>query len=125
MRKSPFVNGEFYHVFNRGTEKRNIFSDFYDFSRFFESIDQFNTIEPIGSIYENSFKDLSAKSSKSKKLVDFVCYCVNPNHYHFLLKQLLERGIEKFMHRVGTGYTKYFNSLGSSASKWLPSLIKV
>jgi len=110
MRKTQFVNGEFYHVFNRGTEKRNIFSDFEDFSRFFQSIDQFNTIEPIGSIYENSFKDVSIKLPKSKKLVDFICYCVNPNHYHFILKQVVDRGIEKFMHRVGTGYTKYFNS---------------
>ncbi|MCX6731841.1 MAG: transposase [Candidatus Parcubacteria bacterium] len=108
MRKTQFVNGEFYHIFNRGIEKRNIFSDFEDFSRFFQSIDQFNTIEPIGSIYENLFsKDLL---KKQKKLVDFICYCVNPNHYHFVLKQLLEKGIEKFMHRVGTGYTKYFNN---------------
>lgn len=108
MRKSKFVKGEFYHVFNRGTEKRNIFSDFNDFSRFFQSINQFNTIEPIGSIYENSFsKDLV---KNKKKLVNFVCYCINPNHYHFILEQLVEKGIEKFMHRVGTGYTKYFNN---------------
>ena len=108
MRKTQFVNGEFYHIFNRGIDKRNIFSDFEDFYRFFQSINHFNTIEPIGSIYENSFSKDSSK--KQKKLVNFICYCVNPNHYHFLLEQIADDGIEKFMHRVGTGYTKYFNN---------------
>lgn len=110
MRKTQFAKHEFYHIFNRGVDKREFFLDFDDFSRFFQSINQFNTIKPIGSIYENSFKDLSIQTPKSEKLVNFVCYCINPNHYHFLLEQLVNNGIEKFMHRVGTGYTKYFNN---------------
>ncbi|MBI2676984.1 MAG: transposase [Candidatus Yanofskybacteria bacterium] len=108
MHKEYFTNGEFYHVYNRGNNKRKIFLDQRDFKRFFQSIREFNSEEPIGSIYLNSFKDASLRSSTSK-LVDFVCFCLNPNHYHFILKQLKERGIEKFLHRLGTGYTKYFN----------------
>ncbi len=108
------MNGGYYHVFNRGVDKRAVFMEQRDLERFFQSMDEFNTIEPIGSIYENSFyKDKLKKFgnlvSKEGKLVDFVCYCLNPNHYHFFLKQLVDRGIEKFMHRVGIGYTKYFN----------------
>jgi len=73
---------------------------------------EFNTLKPIGSIYEKSFEKLGSYTSKqeSEKLVEFVCYCVNPNHFHFLLKQLNTDGIKKFMHRIGTGYTKYFNN---------------
>lgn len=112
MRKVPFRKGEFYHVFNRGTDKRNIFGDQEDFQRFFQSIIEFNVVHSIGSIYWNSFKtkELRHPRSKSdKKLVNIICYSVSPNHYHFILEQLEDGGIEKFMQKFGAGYTKYFN----------------
>jgi len=111
-RKEQFINGEYYHIFNRGNNKRIIFADNQDFARFFQSMVEFNSIEPIGSIFENSFKKdlLGSLASKSSKLTDFTCYCLNPNHFHFTLKQLTDGGIKKFMHRIGTGYSKYFNN---------------
>ena len=112
-RKTPFVIGEYYHLYNRGIDKRNIFSNQKDVARFFKSILEFNTLDPIGSIYENSFTKkhrLGGETSKSKKkLVDFIAFCINPNHYHFIVRQVSQRGIEKFMHRLATGYTMYFN----------------
>lgn len=45
----------------------------------------------------------------SGSLVEFLVYCLNPNHYHFLLKQLDDSGISEFLKRLGIGYTKYFN----------------
>ncbi len=126
-RKVSFVNGEIYHIFNRGVDKRNIFLDKYDLERFFLSILMFNSIEPSGSIYEKSFElelvqafQLGGYASKLKKLitiynsnsknhlVEFVCYCLNPNHFHLVLAQKADDGISKFMHRMG-GYTYYFN----------------
>jgi len=85
--------------------------DDFDIQRFFQSMTEFNVLEPIGSIYENSFvdKQLGGGASKLERLVNFVAYCLNPNHYHFLLEQVADKGIEKFMHRMGTGYTRYFN----------------
>jgi len=109
MRKTQFAEGEYYHIFNRGVDKREIFSDQLDVQRFFQSMNEFNTLDPIGSIYENFFRDRKEKNKSKKKLVGFVCFCLNPNHYHFILKQTAERGIEKFMQRLGVGYTKYFN----------------
>ncbi|MDO8572373.1 MAG: transposase [bacterium] len=111
-RKTPFVIGEFYHIYNRGVDKRNIFSDEQDVDRFMQSMDVFNVLEPIGSIYEKTFEDkrFGSKASKSEKLVNFIAYCLNPNHYHFILEPLVDRGIEKFMQRLGTGDTKYFNN---------------
>ena len=47
--------------------------------------------------------------SKSEKLVNIVCYSTSQNHYHFILEQLVDEGIEKFMQKLGNGYTKYFN----------------
>jgi len=120
MRREKFANGEFYHVYNRGVDKRNIFQDKKDMERFFISMSEFNTIESIGSIYEKNYKPkkenfgsrtskISKIPSKNKgKLVNFICYCLNPNHFHFILEQVSDNGIEKFMQRMG-GYTKYFN----------------
>ena len=103
MRKTEFANGEFYHIYNRGVDKREVFSDKFDYERFLKSMKEFNRIEPIGSLYEKSFKDakltlleskspigdLDSKSSKSIPIVEFVCYCLNPNHYHFIIKQII------------------------------------
>ena len=114
MRKVNFINGEYYHIFNRGVDKRKIFLCREDLQRFFQSMNEFNSIKPIGSIYENSFhKDEKGESGdlidrESRKLVNFICYCLNPNHYHFILEQVSDNGIEKFMHRLG-GYTWFFN----------------
>jgi putative transposase len=53
------------------------------------------------------------KSSKnetpSEPLVEIICFCLNPNHYHLLVKQISDGGVSKFMHRLGTGYTMHFN----------------
>lgn len=122
MRNMIFGTGEFYHIYNRGTDKRNIFSDEADQWRFIQSMKEFNALDPIGSIYEHcrikthnpnhfgsSASKISGEGKKDEKLVNIVAYCLNPNHYHFLLQQVSEKGIEKFMQRLGTGYTKYFN----------------
>src|SRR3989338_4945315 len=113
QRKTDFVTGEFYHIYNRGVDKRDIFMDQLDIDRFFQSMEEFNTINPIGSIYENRFvdkKDKSGSKASKSKLVDFIAYCLNPNHYHFILKQVDDKGVEKFMQRIGTGFAKYFNN---------------
>ena len=99
---------------------REIFSDPADFNRFLQSMQEFNVADPIGSIYEHcrvkvnsNFGSSTSKIGKNKDsepLVNIVAYCLNTNHYHFLLQQLSEKGIEKFMQRLGTGYTMYFNN---------------
>lgn len=118
MRKVPLINEEYYHIFGRGVDKRAIFMDARDYARFLQGMEEFNTLDPIGSIYENSFRKRKPQlgdgvsklfAGKKGKLVEFICYCLNPNHYHFLLKQLVDKGIEKFMHRQGLGYASYFN----------------
>ncbi len=64
MRKIKFVNDQYYHIYNRGVDKRTIFECQEDLDRFFQSMSEFNVLEPIGSIYENSF----LKKRKEKQL---------------------------------------------------------
>ena len=95
MRKTKFATGEFYHIYNRGVDKRNIFEDPEDFWRFLESMKEFNREDAIGSLYalNNDKEKFRGSASKNKKLVNFVAYCLNQNHYHFILEPLVEGGI--------------------------------
>ena len=88
MRKIKFAEGEYYHIFNRGTDKRVIFPEEKDIQRFFQSMTAFNAVQPIGGIREGIVREVKSGSrsqaSGEEKLVNFVCYCLNPNHYHFI-----------------------------------------
>lgn len=106
MRKTKFANGEIYHVFNRGVDKRKIFSDQRDLDRFFQSMSAFNCTEPIGSLFEQSFQ----KEKIKKPLIKFISYNLLPNHFHFIFEQVTEGGISEFMKRLSGGYTWYFNN---------------
>ncbi len=109
MRKEKFVTREYYHIFNRGVDKRDIFMDKDDLLRFYQAMNEFNNTEPIGSIYEKIYYQDKHTKNKIKKLVNFISYCLNPNHYHFVLEQAVDNGISRFMHKLGCGYTNYFN----------------
>ncbi len=112
--------GEYYHIFNRGVEKRKIFCSHRDFKRFIVSLREFNNYD-LGSLRDR----LDLKSSlgstqgekdspwvepkEDEKLVEIVAYCLNPNHYHLIVKEVCDQGVSKFIHRLATGYTGYFN----------------
>mgnify|MGYP002630987891 CR=1 FL=1 len=108
-----YEKNKYYHIYNRGTDKRIIFNDKHDLDRFYKSIQEFNSVEPIGSIFENrnNSKEYSCGGSTPTegKLLEIVAFCLNPNHYHFILTPLVEGGISEFMRRLNGGYTSYFN----------------
>lgn len=104
-RKVIFGNGEHYHIYNRGVDRRNIFVDQNDTSRFLWSMQAFNTINPIGSLRDLPRDPISGGG----RLVEFVAHHLLPNHYHFILEQVVDDGISHFMQRLGIGYTLYFN----------------
>jgi len=105
MRKVKLANGEIYHIYNRGVDKRKIFSNQKDMDRFFKSMVAFNCVEPVGSLFEQSFQ----KDKIKKPLVKFIAYNLLLNHFHFILEQVAEGGISEFMKRLLGGYTWYFN----------------
>jgi len=113
-----FDNDLYYHIYNRGVDKRKIFLDSYDYGRFIESLRMFNQVNPVGSLYHAKkqrgfgagFGNLSKVSETfHPKLVSIIAYCVNPNHFHLLVKQQTDNGIAQYMKRVGIGYANYFN----------------
>lgn len=98
QRNITFVNNGYYHIFNRGVDKRVIFKNQ-------EQLDYFFKILQIS----NSAERKDFKHGKDEKIVDIVAYCLLPNHFHLLLKQKIDNGISIFMQKLGTSYTKFFN----------------
>lgn len=106
----PFVNGQYYHVYNRGTEKRLIFKTQRDHHRFFETMHYYQFEGPKPRFSKSFNSPLKPDTNKNKKIVDIICYCLMPNHFHFLLRQLEEGGITEFVSKLANSYTKYFNT---------------
>lgn len=98
LRKNVFRNEEFYHIFNRGIDKRTIFLSKRDYSRAIETIWYYQYSDPPVKFSDYlkqpySQKLESTKSLKAKeKIVEIVAYCLMPNHFHFLLKQKKRMG---------------------------------
>jgi len=78
--------GNFYHVYNRGVDKKEIFLDSDDKNKFINDLERY-----------------------IDDRVEIVAFCLLDNHYHLLLRKTSEEGIWKYMHKLATGYTLYFN----------------
>jgi putative transposase len=108
--REPLAVKEIYHVYNRGTEKRSIFLDPKDYERFLTLLYLSNGTESVHiSNYQGSTLMEMLLLEKGERLVDITAYCLMPNHFHLLLHQRTEGGISKFMQKLTTGYTMYFN----------------
>jgi putative transposase len=101
--------GEYFHIYNRGADKRLIFKDESDYERFVELLFLANSsdavnIRNIRRDYSNVFD-----CDRGDLLVHIGAYCLMPNHFHILLTPSIDQGVEKFMMKLGTGYSMYFN----------------
>ena len=106
-RKFNFSVGEFYHLYNRGVEKRDIFLDGADKDRFIKLLFLCNSTRPV------NIRDLPKGSpfgvDKGPPLVAVGAYALMTNHFHLLLHELSDGGISVFMLKLLTGYSMYFN----------------
>lgn len=126
MRKEPLVTGEYYHIYNRGVDKRDIFMCKEDLERFIESILEFNNVEVITSIsnVRKTKNQIVPEALSGKPLISVIGCCLNPNHFHFILKQLEDGGISKFMQKLQAGYTYYLNVKNSRTGALLQGAFK-
>ena len=118
MRETIFINHYFYHIYNRGVEKRQVFMNDKDHFRFVHDLFELNNQETVSNIsfrfnQDPQFQKLNDKDGSReprKLLVNIICWCLMPNHFHLVLEQLVDGGISLFMQKIGAGYTKYFDS---------------
>jgi len=123
MKSNQFVNNEFYHIYCRGVEKRRIFSDKRDYQRFLLSLEVFNA-EGLTWISNKFSPEVDLPKFSDDNLVDISSYCLMPNHYHLLLRQKVDNGITKFMRKINTGYTMYFNLKNERTGRLFESRFK-
>ena len=110
MRKTKFSNDNYYHIYNRGTEKRQIFLDNSDYARFIHYLYEFNDEKFDHNISRKIEEGRASFIQRQRELlVEIITFCLMPNHFHLILRQIKENGIIKFMQRLGTGYAMYFN----------------
>ena len=108
MRAFHFDTHAYYHVYNRGVDKRKIFLSRNYYIRFIRTI---RNILNTGSATVRAGKIQSLALTKTPHIppVTFLVYALMPNHYHFLLRQDEDMGITTFMHKLDTSYTKFFD----------------
>ncbi len=127
MLRPKFFKNEIYHIYNRGVDKRNVFLDDFDHLRFIHDLFEFNDIAAAPSINARVGRQKSEyimasdlikyvevrlphiKRKPRKLLVEILCFCLMDNHFHLMIRPLVEGGVTKFMRKLGTGYTNYFN----------------
>jgi len=115
QRPHTFSIDEYYHLYNRGTDKRSIFLDVNDYHRFIMLLYLCNTIEPFDmqKIFRTngegpSFTEIF-KLHRGQPIISIGTWVLMPNHFHLLVKEIAEGGITTFMRKVNTGYSMYFN----------------
>lgn len=97
--------GGYYHIYNRGVDKGIIFREDKDYKTFLSFLKFYLTLQGD-----------SLKVAPSRKLrnyvgeIELLCYCLMPNHFHLLVKQASDHGIDHFMRSLSTKYVRYFNT---------------
>lgn len=109
-RAVPFAPGEWFHCYTRGIEGRATFETPADYGRFLQSLYLCNSRDPVrrDDLDYKPFAEVF-RHSRSSTIVDMGAYCLMPNHFHILLRAKEDGGVARFMQKLGTAYTMYFN----------------
>ena len=101
IQKASYQGG-YYHIFNRGNRKQDIFLDKSDYLKYLEKLREY----------------------KKKHNISIICYCLMPNHFHLLLRQDGDIPIYKFMHALHTSYSIYFNQTHNKVGRMFQGRFK-
>ena len=106
-RKFSFTENEYYHIYNRGTDKREIFAISDDYKRFVKILYLCNSVNPI------KLRDIPKEEifsyEREETIVNIGAYCLMPNHFHLLIRAKNDSGLSSFMEKVQTSHSMYFN----------------
>lgn len=119
-RSKEYSNNSYYHIYNRGVEKRLIFLDEEDYIVFLSYLKEYllpKDTEELQKLLANPLLTCKEKDKILKKLdlnnfadeITLLAYCLMPNHFHLLIKQKSASSINKFMQSLATRYAMYFN----------------
>lgn len=115
-----YAENGYYHLYNRGVEKRTIFQDEQDYVVFLSYLKTYLTTKNEDELRQRLSDPIINYKEKRDVLkllrlnnfadeIRLICYCLMPNHFHFLVKQHSGNTIDSFMNSLCTRYTMYFN----------------
>ncbi len=106
-RKVALVEGEYYHVYNRGNSRQAIFLSEDNYNRFSALLYLSNGATSVD--FREIDQDKIFEFDRGEQQVAIGAYCLMPNHFHILLTPLVDGGVTTFMKKLSTGYSMYFN----------------
>jgi len=114
--KIPIEDG-FYHIYNRGANKQNIFENDQDYSVFLNYLKDALSPAPKPQEVEkfeveiNGFTFIKPRRQPKNFYndIDLIAYALMPNHFHLLIKQNKRESMESLMRSLATRYSMYFN----------------
>src|SRR3989344_5013316 len=111
-----YAKETYYHIYNRGVEKRVIYKDSQDYKVFLKYLKEYLNPPPKPEDIRTSFimqgetfKGIKRQPRNYHKRINLLAYCLMPNHFHLLLKQTNESDMQEFMRSLSTRYSIYFN----------------
>lgn len=116
-RITPLANNEYYHIYNRGVARQPTYFFKNDYERFLLSLSYYrfdnlpSKLSRLLQIPKDEREQIFSELEQTNdKVIDIICYCLMPNHFHLLVQQLKDGGISKFMKQTTDSYTRYFNT---------------
>lgn len=112
-RNKVYKENGYYHVYNRGVDKRKIFMDEQDYAVFLHLLKYY--LSPPSKEDKHPLSDTSTAVIRPRPIenlhqeVNLLAYCLMPNHFHLLIKQKSIDGMTKLIHKLLTIYSMYFN----------------
>lgn len=113
MRVEPHTVGSIMHVVKRGARGLPIVRDDADKQRFLKLLYYAN------DTYHDEFWDQSTKEldlfgrpekwPEQEPLVKILAWTLMPNHFHLVIKEIVEGGMAKFMQKLCGSMTTHFN----------------
>jgi len=130
IRKTPIIKGQIYHVFNRSIGKQPIFTNNVEYFRIIETISYYYYLEtPLRFSHFNRLPNKLRNQTldallQSRKRVEIFAYCLMPNHFHFLIREITNNGISSFISNIQNSFAKYFNTKNERSGALFQQMFK-
>jgi putative transposase len=115
-----YIEGGYYHIYNRGVEKRNIFLGIRDYGVFSEYLNEYLSPKDKNNLLKTAAETQTSAKERSRitgilnrknfnSEITLLAYCLMPNHFHLFLKQNTMDAVDQLMSSLCTRYAMYFN----------------
>ncbi len=115
-RQHKLINGAIYHIYNKAFDRRKIFEDenlsmqFLNITRYYRSTNakiRYSKFIKLSPDFQNNIYEKILLKNDFR--ISLLTYCIMPTHYHFVLRQNIDKGISTFISQIQNSYTRYYN----------------